>query len=823
MVNVKSIRRQSFIEAYGIKEDDAADAASSVSSSDSDDDANVNNNNRKNRKNRKSLTIDDLDMNDINITIKHKNSSSAIEEDSNNNMDISALDFDNSGGGNMKQSLRYDTAEDDIDIAAVKPPNFAGGASRRRGSKSRRMRQRSGEATGGRSSNFDSGTRRASTGQMDESLQGSFMSLASFSSNLSGGSNGNGSKEVGNLLFVTDAEMEKIMYGDEGYNSQTSAISSSTNTSSSSSESNQSNLAASLAPSSILGTGAFSTVRLAWRRNPKQPQDDDGGDNDNNNLAQPVSFDHFNQEQGSRRSVVRVQSQCSGGNGSDKPGELVAVKIIQKSILKQMKTMQRGSTGMTYHTAFDNIEREIATMKLLKHPNLVKLYEVIDSIESDRLHMVLEYVSLGEIMSHVEGSNRYRRMRYRKKVKGLTPDGYFDEKHAALYLVDIMHGLAYLHRNRICHRDLKPEVRLHFFVVLMHVKASSIHIHMLKSCSYLLLACQNILLCSSGVCKISDFGVAHIFEDEKVRESYMLAALDDDDDDYIDQLLTSDGNIDQSNMSDESQQYITQREGDHALHMSSRYNRGMLKKTEGTYCFWSPEMCAESNGGFSGYTADLWAAGVCLYIFTTGTLPFFSLRPGELFDLIESAKVKYEGLGLSNELIDLLGKLLDNDPKNRAGVGDCLKHQFCAEAREERLSALGNLMSDQHIILSKNDIDTALSVTLPFGYTPKHKARGEDLKSKRVSAPAASLMMTTISSKTEQTSRSTFSKPKPAKKDPTGKKDPTDSTVTNLTETSTEVEATAAHHNSDNRKMSFKGVGVTSKFKLKNLWRKRKS
>ena len=117
---------------------------------------------------------------------------------------------------------------------------------------------------------------------------------------------------------------------------------------------------------------------------------------------------------------------------------------------------------MTVHTAFDNIEREIATMKLLKHPNLVKLYEVIDSIESDRLHMVLEYVSLGEIMSHVEGSNRYRRMRYRKKVKGLTPDGYFDEKHAALYLVDIMHGLAYLHRNRICHRDLKPEVRLHF-------------------------------------------------------------------------------------------------------------------------------------------------------------------------------------------------------------------------------------------------------------------------------------------------------------------------------------------------------------------------
>ena len=92
-------------------------------------------------------------------------------------------------------------------------------------------------------------------------------------------------------------------------------------------------------------------------------------------------------------------------------------------------------------------------------------------------------------------------MRYRNRVKGLTAGGHFDERHAALYFVDIMHGLAYLHRyvvvvrvanecatlyfplffssplcpeqylfdfsltrdnylrNSICHRDLKPEVR----------------------------------------------------------------------------------------------------------------------------------------------------------------------------------------------------------------------------------------------------------------------------------------------------------------------------------------------------------------------------
>jgi [calcium/calmodulin-dependent protein kinase] kinase len=101
---------------------------------------------------------------------------------------------------------------------------------------------------------------------------------------------------------------------------------------------------------------------------------------------------------------------------------------------------------VTVRTAFENIEREIAMMKRLRHPNLVQLFEVIDSVESDKLYMVLEYVSLGEILSHVEGTDMYKRTRYKNRVKGLTPGGYFDETNAALYFVDIMHGLAYLHR-----------------------------------------------------------------------------------------------------------------------------------------------------------------------------------------------------------------------------------------------------------------------------------------------------------------------------------------------------------------------------------------
>jgi serine/threonine protein kinase len=244
-------------------------------------------------------------------------------------------------------------------------------------------------------------------------------------------------------------------------------------------------------------------------------------------------------------------------------------------------------------------------------------------------------------------------MRYRNKIQGLTSEGHFDERYSALYFVDIMHGLAYLHRNSICHRDIKPE---------------------------------NILLCASGIVKIGDFGVSYCFEDENnAHDSQLLSANDN-----------------QVNGST-----TLQFESDKALEMMNCYNSGILRKTEGTWCFWSPEMCDDSSSnGFSGYAADLWAAGICLYIFTTGTLPFFSFDPSILFDMIAMAVVPYEGRGLSENLIDLLGKLLEKDPSKRAGVGDCLKHTFCAQARIERINTVDcKLMSDENIDTEIKELD----------------------------------------------------------------------------------------------------------------------
>ena len=136
---------------------------------------------------------------------------------------------------------------------------------------------------------------------------------------------------------------------------------------------------------------------------------------------------------------------------------LYAVKIFHKSLLKKIRTMERDkeTRKMKVHTALEQVEKEIALMKKMHHPNIVSLFEVIDSPESDLLYMVIEYMPLGEILTY-QGDGTFRRST--NDVPGYNAKlGHFDAPMAALFFVDVLHGLAYLHQHRVVHRDLKPE------------------------------------------------------------------------------------------------------------------------------------------------------------------------------------------------------------------------------------------------------------------------------------------------------------------------------------------------------------------------------
>lgn len=353
--------------------------------------------------------------------------------------------------------------------------------------------------------------------------------------------------------------------------------------------------------------------------------------------------------------------------------ELVAVKIFQKSVLKRMRTMERDkeTRKMKVKSALEKVEREVALMKKLAHPNLVEFYEVIDSPDSDMLYMVMEYMPLGEILTYQNDGTFLRRTRRHRRTTITTTneairtpgnsygggdyedydddvvddpidnglvDGHFNEYQSALFFVDILHGLSYLHRHKIVHRDLKPE---------------------------------NLLLASNGILKLCDFGVAHIFGGGANEHE---GSNNDDT-----------RSLQHSNSSSCG---LTRQDTDAALEMKPMAKDGLATKTEGTWAFWSPEMCLGDGQAFSLYAADIWAAGVCLYTFVTGKLPFYSHSPVDLMDMIKEGHVPYENVSLSPNLVELLQMTLQKDPSKRAGVGDCLKHPYLLLPRAERVQQL---------------------------------------------------------------------------------------------------------------------------------------
>jgi len=60
------------------------------------------------------------------------------------------------------------------------------------------------------------------------------------------------------------------------------------------------------------------------------------------------------------------------------------VKVFSRSFLKMQKTWNQTNDSVVVSTALEKVEREIALMKRLRHPNLVQLIDVVDDEEQDQ-------------------------------------------------------------------------------------------------------------------------------------------------------------------------------------------------------------------------------------------------------------------------------------------------------------------------------------------------------------------------------------------------------------------------------------------------------
>ncbi|XP_056146646.1 calcium/calmodulin-dependent protein kinase kinase 2 [Lampris incognitus] len=226
----------------------------------------------------------------------------------------------------------------------------------------------------------------------------------------------------------------------------------------------------------------------------------------------------------------------------------------------------------------ERVYQEIAILKKLDHPNVVKLVEVLDDPSEDHLYMVFELVKQGAVME-------------------VPTDKPFNEDQARFYFQDLLRGIEFLHYQKIIHRDVKP---------------------------------SNLLVGEDGHIKIADFGVSNQFEG-------------------ADALLTS---------------------------------------TVGTPAFLAPETLSETRKNFSGKALDVWAMGVTLYCFVFGVCPFMDERILSLHQKIKTQPVELpENADISDDLKDLLLKMLDKNPETRISIPQIKVHPWVTRHGAEPLPA----------------------------------------------------------------------------------------------------------------------------------------
>ncbi|OVA12656.1 Protein kinase domain [Macleaya cordata] len=128
-----------------------------------------------------------------------------------------------------------------------------------------------------------------------------------------------------------------------------------------------------------------------------------------------------------------------------KSGQSVAIKVIDKE-----KILKSG--------LIEQIKREVSGMKLVRHPHVVQLYEVMAS--KNKIYFVMEYVKGGDL--------------FNKVVKGKLK-----ENVARKYFQQLISAIDFCHSRGVYHRDLKLE---------------------------------NLLLDENGNLKVSDFGLSALAE-----------------------------------------------------------------------------------------------------------------------------------------------------------------------------------------------------------------------------------------------------------------------------------------------------------------------
>jgi len=161
-------------------------------------------------------------------------------------------------------------------------------------------------------------------------------------------------------------------------------------------------------------------------------------------------------------------------------GTKVAIKIVDKKMIaalaakakqqarkKKSEPVPEVDPASVQPSYLAVIQLEVQLLMRLDHPNVIKLYQMVES--EDECYIVMEYASGGELINYIANK------------------GHLSEKEARLFFRQMVSALDHCHTASVVHRDLKLE---------------------------------NLLLSSTRSLLISDFGLGRTFQEDQLLRTF---------------------------------------------------------------------------------------------------------------------------------------------------------------------------------------------------------------------------------------------------------------------------------------------------------------
>ena len=266
-----------------------------------------------------------------------------------------------------------------------------------------------------------------------------------------------------------------------------------------------------------------------------------------------------------------------------------AVKIYSKSALDRKKMSLARST---VPSPLQCVQSEINILSQLNHPHILKLHEVVDDQEFDKMYLVTEWVESGSSMVwNPDAATFY--------FQDIT---FYDESVARIALTQMSSALSYLHKRSIAHHDIKPE---------------------------------NILRCGKRR-RMQQSRVGSALQSDSMSSTRggTRGGTKGDDSDQLHFVLCDFGAAVEYSSIDEQ---VIATKGTHAFFAPEMCGCNPGNEDVGG----GGGGGGGGEGAYSPFVSDIWALGVTLYSYVYGRLPFWDNRGVQpLFDAIVSHELE---------------------------------------------------------------------------------------------------------------------------------------------------------------------------------------